>query len=147
MNTQRKLAIYDNGGKTLDRYTIVDLSTKFKKNGDTLYECIGASQDIYLGVYLHCDCQRGRHLGKRVEFTDLDIELQKKICEEFDYKIDGVDYLANYWLLPSNVEDMLNALGDENDYPDLEKAVSSLNSIGWTFDYGLDAVATNLRPI
>lgn len=146
MNTQRKLAIYDNGGKTLDRYTIVDLSTKFKKNGDTLYEGIGASE-TGAGVYLHCECMRGRHLGKRVEFTDLDIELQKMLCKEFDYKIDGVDYLANYWLLPSNVEDMLNALGDENDYPDLEKAVSSLNSIGWTFEYGLDAVATNLRPI
>lgn len=64
--------IYDNGGKTLDRYTIfIDSDT----------DCIGASLHGD-GFYQHCTGVKGRHLGKRVQLTDLTNELLNKLYKE-----------------------------------------------------------------
>lgn len=72
-------SIYDNGGKTLDRYTIV--TTQRHRNRETnrwFYEYIGASENG-LGVFMWGECVLGRHLGKKVELTDLSKELQNRI--------------------------------------------------------------------
>ena len=81
----RKLAIYDNGGETLDRYTIVNLSTKERDIFGSrfyTYEAIAASK-LGLGVYLHIHCQRGKHLGKKIEFRELSEGLQLLLASEF----------------------------------------------------------------
>lgn len=70
-------SIYDNGGKTLDRYTIVT-TDRFRKGGRWYYSCISASENG-LGVFMWGECVVGRHLGKKVELTDLSEELQNRI--------------------------------------------------------------------
>lgn len=65
--------IYDNGGETLDRYTI------FLTNSSD--EAIGADENGN-GFYQHVDAKRGRHLGKKISFTSLSTELRRKLAEE-----------------------------------------------------------------
>lgn len=66
--------IYDNGGETLDRYTI------FLTAGSDDY--IAADTDGY-GFYQHGEGgKRGRHLGKKVPFTSLSKALRHKLAEE-----------------------------------------------------------------
>lgn len=66
--------IYDNGGETLDRYTI------FLTAGSD--DCIVAS-DTGAGVYMHEEnIKRGRHLGKKIPFTQLSTALRMKLAQE-----------------------------------------------------------------
>lgn len=66
------ISIYDNGGKTLDRYTI------FLDDTD---DCIGASL-TGIGFYQHSTGKRGKHLGKKISLLDLDINLIARLKEE-----------------------------------------------------------------
>jgi len=68
------LAIYDNGGKTMDRYTIVvntygDREKKFR-------ECLFCGNDPR-GMSGWSSCQMGRHLGKKLTFEQLPELIQK----------------------------------------------------------------------
>lgn len=66
--------IYDNGGETLDRYTI------FLAAGSDDY--IAASEHGS-GFYQHGEGgKRGRHLGKKVPFTSLSTELRIRLAYE-----------------------------------------------------------------
>lgn len=58
------IAVYDNGGKTVDRYTIV-----FR--GEQMV--LGVSDDPtgYMGFSNWGDAVIGRHLGKKIQFDDL----------------------------------------------------------------------------
>ena len=43
-----RIACYDNGGKTADRYTVVYLETAFEaRRGGTYYECVGMSENPF----------------------------------------------------------------------------------------------------
>ena len=67
------MKIYDNGGDTLDRYTIfID---------DEADDCVGASEHGS-GFYQHSVGTRGDHLGQEVQFTNLSPELQAKLLPE-----------------------------------------------------------------
>lgn len=70
------MKIYDNGGKTLDRYTI------FLDESDN---CIG-SDERGMGFYQHTTGTRGRHLGKIVPVESLEQELQEKLEYELSDK-------------------------------------------------------------
>lgn len=81
------ISIYDNEGKTFDRITIVLNNTKQKplfggKYYD--YECIAASL-TGSGFFLTSSCQKGRHLGKKINFSQLTQELQNKIKNYLKY--------------------------------------------------------------
>jgi hypothetical protein len=67
-------AIYDNGGKTFDRYTVVSALPY----NHTLWECLGLSQDGF-SFSQWSGCQLGSHLGKRVVFDLLPEQVQKGI--------------------------------------------------------------------
>ena len=76
------IAIYDNGGKTLDRYTVV---TDIENSGFH-HQMLGLNEggdgfsQWTMGVYYDKNDGRGnRHLGKRVHFEDLSAELQSHI--------------------------------------------------------------------
>lgn len=72
------IAVYDNGGKSLDRYTIV-FNSKSAKNGNKYqYDAISASE-TGLGVFMWVECERGKHLGQKIDFASLSKELQKKV--------------------------------------------------------------------
>jgi hypothetical protein len=66
------IKVYDNGGKTLDRYTIFL---------DDSNDCIGADERG-VGFYQHCSGIRGKHLGKIIPFESLDKMLQDKLTNE-----------------------------------------------------------------
>ena len=75
----RNLAIYDNGGETFDRITIVFLNEKRKdREGNYLYNAI-ASSETGSGFFLHTEAMRGKHLGKKITFDKLTPELKARI--------------------------------------------------------------------
>ena len=72
------IAVYDNGGKSLDRYTIVTNSIASKNRNKYQYDAISASENG-AGVFMWIECERGKHLGQKIEFASLSKELQKKV--------------------------------------------------------------------
>jgi hypothetical protein len=61
-----------------------------------------------------------------------------------------LDLFENYEQIPINLQSILNKYEDDfNDgnYSGLKKALKECEEIGFTFDYGLDGIAFNLRPI
>lgn len=81
METNLKvIAVYDNGGESLDRYTIVT-NERYKSRVNPnryMYNAISSSH-YGGGVFMWTECLRGRHLGKKIQLTDLSEELQNKI--------------------------------------------------------------------
>lgn len=85
--TPRYIRCYDNGGETFDRITVVFTNLKRRlgyhpfigssENGTGFY-CHGESQDIL-------DRPSYAHLGKRIKFDDLTVELQARIREAYEY--------------------------------------------------------------
>jgi len=73
------IAVYDNEGRSLDRYTIVTNNRVSRKHkGKYTYDALSASENG-LGVFMWVQCIRGLHLGKKIQLTDLSKELQDKI--------------------------------------------------------------------
>jgi hypothetical protein len=81
------LRIYDNGGETFDRYTIVFTRKRF--NGE--FVIIGASGEPChpQGFYQHCNAEQlpdrpvYSHLGKPIEFIDLPHDLKIAVQSEY----------------------------------------------------------------
>ena len=77
-----KFKVYDNGGATADRYTIVPVSAKHYpsewKHGARLYSCLGCNNypEHPQGVSMFSECVLGRYLGKRIEFEALPANVQ-----------------------------------------------------------------------
>lgn len=67
--------IYDNGGKSADRYTLID------EDGD-MYG-IGNSVNMYIGNRSEYPSDLS-HLGKKVQYEDLDSDIQKEIDKRLD---------------------------------------------------------------
>ena len=77
----KNIDIYDNGGKTIDSITFVFLDSKESDIFGSRfynYECLCTS---YTGraFWQHSNCQKGRHLGKKITFNDLNSELKESI--------------------------------------------------------------------
>lgn len=68
--------LYDNGGKTIDRYTLVHMD---QPEGGGLYACFGFSEDPFhpLGFGQHGAAMPGRHLGKRITPDELPPQARK----------------------------------------------------------------------
>ncbi len=76
---QTVLRCYDNGGKTADRYTILPpryAAQHRERSG--LWEAIGASAYPFApqGFGQHTSATPGPHLGKRVAWSDLPVDVQ-----------------------------------------------------------------------
>lgn len=71
-------AIYDNGGKTFDRFTVY-----YFKDGD-YYFGRGMSEDPThpQGFGQCCHGQLGRHNGKRIDFEDLPVKCQEVVKQD-----------------------------------------------------------------
>ena len=62
----------------------------------------------------------------------------------------GINLFEDYTNIPSNVQAILNEHQNDfenGDYKGLNKALEKLEKIGYTFDYYLDGIAYDLRPI
>lgn len=80
---KKELRIYDNGGKTVDRYTAVYM--REPEHGG-LFAALGMSADPFhpQGFGQHCTAKPGRHLGKRVSFDDLPAACQRFVLQNLD---------------------------------------------------------------
>jgi hypothetical protein len=82
MNTPVKIRVYDNGGKTFDRYTCVFLQDKRRVGRYFLYACLAMSEDTFHGLGTHCEAQLGKHLGRRIKFITLPQPCQAFIMQD-----------------------------------------------------------------
>lgn len=66
------LRIYDNGGATMDRYTIVPphWATQYRERQPGLWEALASGVDPR-GMSLTCSAVPGKHLGRRIHWNDL----------------------------------------------------------------------------
>lgn len=85
MYIKRFTRIYDNGGKSFDRYTCVFMDKPQRATVGTLvhplHEALGFSDDPFspVGFAMHVSAAPGRHLGKRIAFDALNSECQQFI--------------------------------------------------------------------
>ena len=80
------LRIYDNGGKTFDRYTILPprwAREHLERSG--LFEAIGASEHPFSlqGFGMLVSAKPGAHLGKRLHLRDLPADVIRFAREAF----------------------------------------------------------------
>lgn len=91
MNRKRygsALRIYDNGGRTLDRYTILpprDAGADYRENSPGTWSAICASAHPFhpQGFGQHCRAAPGSHLGRRIRWDDLPEDVQAFAAQAF----------------------------------------------------------------
>lgn len=74
--------IYDNGGVTLDRYTIA--LKAYRVNGQLVYPYLASSAYPFHSFGQHGESGvkiDGQHLGKRIPFESLPIDVQRFIVQ------------------------------------------------------------------
>lgn len=76
----KNLRIYDNGGKTFDRYTVVFMNQEEYKG---MYSALGMSREPFhpQGFGQHCSAMPGRHLGKRIKFNQLPEDCKRCVLQ------------------------------------------------------------------
>lgn len=81
MSTQ-KIRCYDNGGKTMDRFTVVYLQEPDRTPG--LFACVGMSENPFhpQGFGQHSTAMLGRHLGRIVAFASLPADCRKLVLRD-----------------------------------------------------------------
>ena len=79
----KNISIHDNGGKTLDRITVIFDKEKRQTKDGILYNCIVASEKGNT-FYQHCEAMKGAHLGKEICFSKLSLPLQNKLLIELN---------------------------------------------------------------
>ena len=77
------ISIYDNGGKSYDRITVIFNDRKRVTKDGIIYECISASL-MGRGFFLHSEAMKGVHLGKKIDFSKLSLPLQNKLLIELN---------------------------------------------------------------
>jgi hypothetical protein len=63
---------------------------------------------------------------------------------------EGIDLFEDWESIPNDVREVLDKHQDDfesGNYSGLNKALKKLEKLGYTFDYYLDGVAYDLRPI
>jgi hypothetical protein len=80
-----RVRIWDNGGKTADRYTILPPAAVrgFRDRG--LWEGIGSDEKPFhpQGFGQHITAEPGRHLGRRIHWNELPADVQKFARQEW----------------------------------------------------------------
>lgn len=81
MKNTLEFRCYDNGGKTLDRYTVVYM---FEPESNGTYGarsmCAHPTSPQVIGCYT--SASPGRHLGRRIKFNELPIECRKLVLSD-----------------------------------------------------------------
>jgi hypothetical protein len=70
------LRVYDNGGKSIDRYTVVGVDGE--RDNDNMKSMLGVSEGGR-AFSQFCRGHEGRHLGKRLPFASLDDDTRAHI--------------------------------------------------------------------
>ena len=81
----RIIQVFDNKGKTLDRYTIVFSNKGYNRlaqTGQYLYPCLSVSKKLEVSQFGDCELgEDNEFLGEKIKFTDLPEEVQKHVKE------------------------------------------------------------------
>jgi hypothetical protein len=77
----QNIRIYDNGGETFDRYTVVYLN---EPEGRGLFAARGMSESPShpQGFGQCCSAMPGEHLGQSIAFDDLPIECRRLVLSD-----------------------------------------------------------------
>lgn len=75
---------YDNGGATIDRYTVVYVGVPAVLGRPDLHECVGMSAAPFhpQGFGQHSAAQIGHHLGRRVPFAELPEDCRRLVEQD-----------------------------------------------------------------
>lgn len=98
------LRVYDNGGKTADRYCALYMSEP-EDESKRLYACLDMSAEPFAaqGVGMHGSAMCGPHLGKRIAFKDLPAQCQKAVesdlCIPSGITLDQCAIVAQHYLI------------------------------------------------
>ena len=78
----QRIACYDDGGKTYDRYTVVYLEQP--ENKPFIFAAVGMSAEPFhqQGLGQHCAAKPGKHLGRRIRFSDLPDDCKKLVLRD-----------------------------------------------------------------
>lgn len=79
----KNIKIYDNNGKTFDRYTVIYLNEP-EQNG--YYGARGMSENPFhpQGFGQCCSAMPGKHLGKCIKFEDLPADCQQLVKNDLN---------------------------------------------------------------
>ena len=84
-----RIACYDNGGKTMDRYTVVYLNEMEGRpdlplHRGNLFAAVGMNEVPFhpQGFGQHCTAMPGPHLGKRIRFSALPEDCRKLVMQD-----------------------------------------------------------------
>ncbi len=86
----KKIRVYDNGGETMDRYTIV-FTGNYTHNTGGQHWYLGMSQNPFLGVGSHgssdnqIDKPSYKHLGKKIKFDNLTEQCKECVMQTYLY--------------------------------------------------------------
>ncbi len=74
-----KVAVYDNGGKTCDRFTAVFINEPERQPG--VFAALAMNSEPFhpQGFGQHTTAMRGKHLGKRIDSSELSLDCQSFI--------------------------------------------------------------------
>ena len=77
-----QVEVYDNGGESFDRYTVVFSE---RPEGRGMFYALGMSENPThpQGFGQHTTAQNGSHLGERIELDDLPIDCRNLVMREF----------------------------------------------------------------
>lgn len=80
----KQTRLYDNGGKTIDRYTAVYMMLPERETNT--FSAVGMSETPFSpsGFGQHCTAMPGRHLGLRIKFEDLPADCQRLILQDLN---------------------------------------------------------------
>lgn len=77
-----RIRVYDNGGKTIDRYTVIYLDEPEAEVN--LFQSLGMNETPFhpQGFCQHSSAKPGPHLGKRIKARDLPVDCQLAILRD-----------------------------------------------------------------
>lgn len=81
MKYDTKLRIYDNGGRTVDRYTIIPprWAREYREHQPGQWLALAANESPFhpQGVGMHVVAMPGKHLGQRINWRELPDDVKR----------------------------------------------------------------------
>lgn len=88
---------FDNGGKTLDRYTVLYMLEP--ENDKRTFAGRGMNSEPFHGIGAMISGSPGPHLGKRIHFEDLPPDCQKVVIQDLNATPDQIDTVVSHYLI------------------------------------------------
>jgi hypothetical protein len=80
----KNIRCYDNGGKTMDQYCVVYMDQPEGNGFQSV--CMNSAPFHPQGIGMHGIAKPGRHLGKRIKFSDLPKDCRVLVRQDLDIK-------------------------------------------------------------